>query len=123
MGEALTDDERVIFTKLTGREREPGVRCFILLVIAGRRGGKSRAISCLVVFLAVFFDHGAKLAPGNGRCCSVWLKIGSKPRSFTAMSRASLRLSHYWLVENATPRHCRFPTASRFRLGQLRTAA
>ena len=65
MGEALTDDERVIFTKLTGREREPGVRCFILLVIAGRRGGKSRAISCLVVFLAVFFDHGAKLAPGK----------------------------------------------------------
>ena len=65
MGEALTDDERIIFQKLTARAREPGVRCLILLVVAGRRGGKSRAISCLVVYLAIFFDHGAKLAPGE----------------------------------------------------------
>jgi hypothetical protein len=65
MGEALTDDERVIFKKLTGREREPGERCFILLVIAGRRAGKSRAIACLITYLSVFFTHGAKLAPGE----------------------------------------------------------
>jgi hypothetical protein len=65
LGEALTDDERVIFKKLTGREREPGVRCLEILIIAGRRGGKSRAIGCLVVYLGVFFAHGAKLAPGE----------------------------------------------------------
>ena len=65
MGEALTDDERVVFQKLTGREREPGERCFEILIVAGRRGGKSRAIGCLVVYLSVFFAHGAKLAPGE----------------------------------------------------------
>jgi hypothetical protein len=28
MGEALTDDERVVFKAFTGREREPLERCF-----------------------------------------------------------------------------------------------
>jgi hypothetical protein len=64
-GEALDDDERVIFKKLTGRTGEPGQRCDELVVVAGRRAGKSRAIACLVVYLAVFHAHGAKLAPGE----------------------------------------------------------
>jgi hypothetical protein len=45
MGEALDDDERVIFRKITGREREPLERCEELWGIVGRRGGKSRAIA------------------------------------------------------------------------------
>jgi hypothetical protein len=42
MGEALTDEERAIFAKLTGREREPGERVDELWCVIGRRGGKSR---------------------------------------------------------------------------------
>jgi hypothetical protein len=37
MGEALTDEERPIFTRLTARAKEPGVRCLTLLVVAGSR--------------------------------------------------------------------------------------
>ncbi len=86
MGEALTDDERIIFQRLTARAKEPGVRCLILLVIAGRRGGKSRAISCLVVYLAVFFDHAANSRRGSVGCCSAWLRTGSRPKSFSGTS-------------------------------------
>jgi hypothetical protein len=63
MGEALTDDERVIFTQLTGRPREPLQRISELVVVAGRRGGKSRALSVLAVYLAMLCEH--KLVPGE----------------------------------------------------------
>jgi hypothetical protein len=47
MGEELTDGEREIFRKLTGREREPGQRVEELICVIGRRGGKSRAMATL----------------------------------------------------------------------------
>src|SRR5439155_20839027 len=47
MGEALTDDERKTFFKLTSRTTEPLQRVEELAIIAGRRGGKSRATSTL----------------------------------------------------------------------------
>ena len=65
MGEALTPDERETFKELTGREQEPGVPVEELWGIVGRRGGKSRAIAALGVFLAVCIDHRAVLAPGQ----------------------------------------------------------
>jgi hypothetical protein len=64
-GEALTDDERVIFTRLTGRAREPLERCEELWAIIGRRGGKSRAISTLVAFIACLVDHSSRIVPGE----------------------------------------------------------
>ena len=65
MGEALDDDERAVFQKLTGRAVEPGERLEELWAIVGRRGGKSRAIAVLVVFIAVFVDHSAVLVTGE----------------------------------------------------------
>ena len=65
MGEALTDEERAIFTKLTGREREPCERVDELWCIIGRRGGKSRAIAALLVYLATMVDYRAQLVPGE----------------------------------------------------------
>jgi hypothetical protein len=50
MGEALTDEERAIFAKLTDRERE-------LWCVIGRRGGKSRAVAALLVYLATMVDY------------------------------------------------------------------
>jgi hypothetical protein len=65
MGEALTDNERASFQKLTGRPQEPGERLEELWAVVGRRGGKSRAIAVLIVFVAVFVDHSAVLVSGE----------------------------------------------------------
>jgi hypothetical protein len=51
-GEALTDSEREVFKRLTGREREPGAMVDCLLVVAGRRSGKSRAAAVFMTWLA-----------------------------------------------------------------------
>ena len=67
MGEALTDEERAIFTKLTGRERSEAVRERVdeLWCIIGRRGGKSRAIAPLLVYLATMVDYSVQLVSGE----------------------------------------------------------
>jgi hypothetical protein len=65
-GEAfITDEERVIYTRLTGRSREPLQRCEELVAIVGRRGGKSRAIAAMIVFIACFVDHSSVPAVGE----------------------------------------------------------
>jgi hypothetical protein len=63
MGEALTDDERRTFFKLTSRDREPLQRVEELAIIAGRRGGKSKATSTLAVYIAGLCKH--KLVRGE----------------------------------------------------------
>lgn len=67
MGEALNETERPIFTKLTGREREPGgdVPVEILLVVAGRRSGKTKAMGLLSVYLSCLVDWSADLSLGE----------------------------------------------------------
>ena len=65
MGEALTDEERLVFAKLTGRPREPLERVDELWGIVGRRGGKSRAVAVLVVYEAALVDHSAVIAIGE----------------------------------------------------------
>jgi hypothetical protein len=64
-GEALTDTEREVFRRLTGRDSEPLSRVEELWCIAGRRGGKSRAAAVLAIFQAVFVDHSAVLVVGE----------------------------------------------------------
>lgn len=63
-GEALTNQERITFRTLTGREHEPGVPVDELWVCAGRRAGKSRAISVLASYVSALCAHLA-LAPGE----------------------------------------------------------
>jgi hypothetical protein len=57
VGEELTDDERLIFQQLTGREREPGAMVEEFVGVIGRRGGKSRAISVLATYVAGLCRH------------------------------------------------------------------
>ena len=64
MGEKLTDDERQVFKQLTQREREPGKRVDELVVVAGRRAGKSRSIAVLVSYIAALCQHPS-LVPGE----------------------------------------------------------
>jgi hypothetical protein len=65
MGEALDADERVIFERLTGREREPLERVEEFWAVVGRRGGKSRAAAVLSVYLATLINYEGVLAIGE----------------------------------------------------------
>jgi hypothetical protein len=49
MGEELTDDEREVFKKFTGRDREPGQRAEEFVVVKGRRAGGSYAAGKVVI--------------------------------------------------------------------------
>jgi hypothetical protein len=66
-GEPLDDTERALFTKLTGREREPadGVLAECFLMIGGRRGGKSKAVATLCAWLASCIDWSDCLSIGE----------------------------------------------------------
>ena len=65
VGEELTDDERIIFQALTGRDREPGEPVEEFWGVIGRRGGKSRSMAVLAAYLAACIDHRDVLAPGE----------------------------------------------------------
>lgn len=65
MGEPLDDAELVVFRELTGREASPLAPVREFWAAIGRRGGKTRAIAVLAVFLACCCDHRAVLAPGE----------------------------------------------------------
>src|SRR5215472_14326656 len=65
MGEELDDAERSVFSKLTGREHEPGRRVDELVLVVGRKGGKTRVMAVLAVYLATLVDHRAALAVGE----------------------------------------------------------
>jgi hypothetical protein len=61
MGEALTDDERIVFKELTGRDHEAGFRCEEFVAVIGRRGGKSRAMAALALHLMRWPANAARL--------------------------------------------------------------
>jgi hypothetical protein len=65
VGEALTEDERVIFKALTGRNSEPLEPVEEFWGVIGRRGGKTRATAILAAYLAACIDHRGILAPGE----------------------------------------------------------
>ena len=55
----------LIFTQLTGREREPLQRIDQFAAVIGRRGGKSKAIATLATYIAGLCDHRDALVPGE----------------------------------------------------------
>ena len=65
MGEPLNPDELETFTRFTGRTAPPLQRVDELWCCVGRRGGKSRAMAALAVYLAGLIDYGDKLARGE----------------------------------------------------------
>jgi len=64
-GEELLPDEREVFRQLTGRDAEPGTMIDVFLCVAGRRSGKSRAMSVLVVYLSCLCDWSDVLVLGE----------------------------------------------------------
>jgi len=65
MGEPLTEDERVIFKELTGREQEPLERAEEFVVVAGRRAGKTEADSTIAAFFSTCVDYSDVLVAGE----------------------------------------------------------
>src|SRR5262249_37137090 len=65
MGEPLLLDELEHFRALTGRNEPPSQMVAGLWAAIGRRGGKSRAIAALAVYLAGLCDHSEVLARGE----------------------------------------------------------
>lgn len=64
-GELLLPDEAVVFRQLTGGREPPTAPVHETLVVAGRRGGKSRAMAAFACYLAGLCDHRAELAKGE----------------------------------------------------------
>jgi hypothetical protein len=63
MGEQLTAPELEHFRKLTGRYKPPSECVAEFWAVIGRRGGKSRAIASLAVYIAALCEH--RLARGE----------------------------------------------------------
>lgn len=65
MGEALEPAELVLFNRLTGRPTAPQERVEEFWGIIGRRGGKTRAMAALTVYVAGLCDHRDVLKSGE----------------------------------------------------------
>jgi hypothetical protein len=66
MGEELLDDERELFVKLTGREREPGRMVEEFVGVKGRRAGGSRSASVLGAYIGGLCTHPALVRGERG---------------------------------------------------------
>ena len=65
MGEPLKPDELTTFKQFTGRKKAPKNRIDELWCVIGRRGGKSRAMAALAIYLAGLCDYSDKLVRGE----------------------------------------------------------
>jgi hypothetical protein len=61
----LDEDETALFRTHTGRTVLPAVPFSEAALIVGRRGGKSRTLALIAVYLACFRDYASYLAPGE----------------------------------------------------------
>lgn len=84
-GEPLTADELILFKTLAGSREPPPGRVGELWVIAGRRGGKTRAAGAVGVYVGAFNTH--KLAPGETG--TVLLLAASKGQAKASLDYAS----------------------------------
>ena len=65
LGGAMTADERAAYRQHTGREEPPTQPFREAALVVGRRGGKSRVLALIAVYLATFRDYTEHLAAGE----------------------------------------------------------
>ena len=76
------DDEALAPYRLyTGRQEPPGFAFSEAALIVGRRGGKSRVLALIAVYLATFRDYAPHLAPGEMATVAVIAANRSQARS------------------------------------------
>lgn len=61
----MTDEDRALFTQLTGRTTPPAEQVQECWFVVGRRGGKSFIVALIAVFLACFKTYDSCLGPGE----------------------------------------------------------
>ncbi len=61
----MTEEERLLFTTLTGRTTPPTEQVQECWLVVGRRGGKSFIVALIAVFLACFKNYDSCLGPGE----------------------------------------------------------
>jgi hypothetical protein len=61
----MDESDRALFTQLTGRQKAPTAQAKEVWLVIGRRGGKSRIVALLGVFLATFRSYAEYLSPGE----------------------------------------------------------
>ena len=64
-GLPIADADLPLYQRCTGRSRPPTAPAAEAFMVVGRRGGKSRIAALIALFLAVFRDYQAYLAPGE----------------------------------------------------------
>lgn len=64
-GLPMNRKQRRIFKKLTGFDYKPGLAPAEIWLVIGRRGGKSKIVALIAVYLAVFYDYREYLTPGE----------------------------------------------------------
>ena len=64
-GLPMTEAEAETYTRHTGRTEPPAAPFREAALIVGRRGGKSRVLALIAVYLATFRDYAPHLAPGE----------------------------------------------------------
>lgn len=65
MGEPLTPEELEAYQSRTGRRTPPTKRVDEFWTVAGRRGGKTRSMSTVAVYLGALVDYSDVLVPGE----------------------------------------------------------
>ena len=79
----MTKRQLALYRECTGRQEPPTQPCKEAALVVGRRGGKSRILSLIAVFVGAFVDHAAYLAPGE--IATIVVICPSRPQSRICM--------------------------------------
>jgi hypothetical protein len=81
-----------LYHQVTGRLRPPTEVAKQVTLVLGRRGGKSRILALIAVYLAVFVDHSAYLSPGERGIVQVLAADRRQARVLLRYAKAFLRV-------------------------------
>lgn len=91
-GLPLSGDELAIFKRCTGRDAPPLEQVRELVLVVGRRGGKSRALALIATWLSSFVDYRPYLDPGERGCVQVMAADRDQARIILRYVKAFFKL-------------------------------
>jgi hypothetical protein len=87
----MSEAELALYRECTGRQAPPAEPQSEAWLIVGRRGGKSRILALIAVYLATFRDYSAHLAPGERAGIVVLAADKGQARNIFQYAEAMLR--------------------------------
>ena len=90
-GLPMDDDQLELYRAYTGRIAAPVALFIQAALIIGRRGGKSRILALIAVFLACFRDYSPHLAPGEAATIAIIAANRAQARSIFRFTIGLLR--------------------------------